>query len=50
MELYDGSLNVNEITARWYDEIKDKNCSAFITFVGIVRAEDGIEALSFDIY
>ena len=50
MELYDGSLNVNEITARWYDEIKDKNCGAFITFVGIVRAEDGIEALSFDIY
>lgn len=50
MELYDGSLNVNEITARWYDEIKNENCGAFITFVGIVRAEDGIEALSFDIY
>ena len=50
MELYDGSLNVTEITARWYNEIKEQNQGAFITFVGIVRAEDGIEALSFDIY
>ena len=50
MELYDGSLNIPEITARWYNEIKEQNQGAFITFVGIVRAEDGIEALSFDIY
>lgn len=50
MEIYSGNLDANKITARWYDEFKDKNCGAFITFVGIVREEDGITALSFDIY
>ncbi|EJP74923.1 MULTISPECIES: molybdopterin synthase catalytic subunit [Campylobacter] len=50
MEIYEGSLDVKAITNRWYDEFKDKNCGALITFVGIVREEDGISALSFDIY
>jgi molybdopterin synthase catalytic subunit len=50
LELYDGPLNVEEILSRWYNEFKDKNYGAFINFVGIVRDEDGIEGLSFDIY
>ncbi|MDO5046544.1 molybdopterin synthase catalytic subunit [Campylobacter sp.] len=50
MEIYEGSLEVEKITNAWYNEFKDKNCGAFITFVGIVREEGGISALSFDIY
>jgi len=50
MELYEGSLDVKEISNRWYDEIRTLNYGALITFIGIIRAEDSIEALSFDIY
>lgn len=50
MEIYEGSLEVEKITNAWYNEFKDENCGAFITFVGIVREEGGISALSFDIY
>ncbi|WP_069636766.1 molybdopterin synthase catalytic subunit [Campylobacter pinnipediorum] len=50
MELYNGSLDICEIQNRWYKQSTQKNCGALITFVGIVREEDGIEALSFDIY
>ena len=50
MELYSGGLNVPKITAKWYEEIKSLNYGAFITFVGTIRDENGIEALSFDIY
>ena len=50
MELYRGGLDVPTITNRWYNEIKELNYGAFITFVGTIREEDGIEALSFDIY
>ena len=49
-EIYEGSLDVNAILSRWYAKFKDANCGAFITFVGIVREEGGICALSFDIY
>ncbi|MGB2553831.1 molybdenum cofactor biosynthesis protein MoaE, partial [Campylobacter sp. MOP51] len=42
MEIYEGSLEVEKITNAWYNEFKDKNCGAFITFVGIVREEGGI--------
>lgn len=50
MEIYKGSLNVPEIYARWYNEYKGKNLGALIVFAGIVRDDDGIEALSFDIH
>jgi len=50
LELHDGSLEVEEITNRWYNEMKEKNYGAFIPFVGIVRDEKGISGLSFDIY
>ena len=50
MQIYNGSLDVQSITNEWYERFKDKNCGALITFVGIVREEGGISALSFEIY
>lgn len=50
MELYEGSLDVKAIFSRWLDEEATSNYGAYIPFVGTIRAEDGIEALSFDIY
>ncbi len=50
LSIYDGSLGVEQITNDWYRRYKEQNFGAFITFVGIVRDEDEIEGLSFDIY
>ena len=50
MELYQGPLDIKEIFGRWLDEQAESNYGAYIPFVGTIRAEDGIEALSFDIY
>ncbi|MCR4941330.1 MAG: molybdenum cofactor biosynthesis protein MoaE [Campylobacter sp.] len=50
MEIYEGGLEVCEIQNRWYLQSLEKNCGALLSFVGIVRAENGIQALSFDIY
>lgn len=50
VEIYDGPLDVKVIFSNWLDEGMERNWGAFIPFVGIVREESGIEALSFDIY
>ena len=50
MELYSGPLDVKEIFGRWLDEQAESNYGAYIPFVGTIRAEEDIEALSFDIY
>ncbi len=50
MELYHGSLDVEAIFSKWLNEERNSNYGAYISFVGTIRAEDGIEALSFDIY
>ncbi len=50
MELYKGALDIEEIFGRWLKEDSESNYGAFIPFIGIIRAEDEIEALSFDIY
>jgi len=50
MELYHGSLDVKTIFNQWLEEESHSNYGAYIPFVGTIRAEDGIEALSFDIY
>jgi len=50
VEIYDGPLDVKAIFSNWLDEGVERNWGAFIPFIGIVREEDGIEALSFDIY
>jgi len=50
MELSQGELDVKEIFGRWLDEEATSNYGAYIPFIGTIRAEDNIEALSFDIY
>ena len=50
LQLLKGSLPVEEITNSWYKNFKNSNYGAIITFVGVVRDEDGIDGLSFDIY
>jgi len=50
LELFDGSLPVEKITNKWYADFRLSNFGAIITFVGVVRDEDGIDGLSFDIY
>ncbi|MDR3345548.1 MAG: molybdenum cofactor biosynthesis protein MoaE [Campylobacteraceae bacterium] len=50
VEIYEGALDTKAIIAAWYDKYKNINYGAFITFVGIVRDENGVEGLSFDIY
>jgi len=48
--LCDGPLDVNKINSQWFDEFKNSNFGAIITFNGVVRDENGIDGLSFDIY
>jgi molybdopterin synthase catalytic subunit len=50
LQLFNGALPVEQITNSWYDEFKNSNYGAIITFVGVVRDENSIEGLSFDIY
>jgi molybdopterin synthase catalytic subunit len=50
VELYTGPLDSKEIFGRWLDEQSNSNYGAYIPFVGTIRAENNIEALSFDIY
>ncbi len=50
LEIFEGSLPVEQITNKWYQEFRDSNYGAIITFVGVVRDENSIEGLSFDIY
>ncbi len=50
LQLFDGDLPVEQITNAWYDDFRLSNFGAIITFVGVVRDEDGIDGLSFDIY
>jgi molybdopterin synthase catalytic subunit len=50
MELYQGALDVKSIFNQWLDEEAASNYGAFVPFVGTIRSEGGIEALSFDIY
>jgi molybdopterin synthase catalytic subunit len=50
VELFDGDLPVEKITNAWYDKFRLSNYGAIITFVGVVRDEDNIDGLSFDIY
>ncbi len=47
VEIYDGGLPVSEIFDRWYNL---KAGGMLLTFTGIVRDDNGINGLSFDIY
>ncbi|MCF6200811.1 MAG: molybdenum cofactor biosynthesis protein MoaE [Hydrogenimonas sp.] len=48
--VYDGPIDVESLLSRWYTAEHNSNYGAMVTFVGTVREENGIEALSFDIY
>ena len=50
LQIFDGDLAVEQITNSWYEKYKNLNYGAIITFVGVVRDENGIDGLSFDIY
>ena len=50
LEIYKDALPVEEILVKWYQMHKNQNYGALINFVGIVRDENGIDGLSFDIY
>jgi molybdopterin synthase catalytic subunit len=50
LTLFHGPLDVENIFSSWHSDFKNKNYGAFITFIGIVRDENGIDGLSFDIY
>lgn len=48
--LCEGALNVPEIYAKWYELSAKQNCGALLTFCGIVRDDDSVDGLSFEIY
>ena len=48
-EIYEGALDVPSIYSSWFERLRGENLGAFITFCGIVRAENGVSALHFDI-
>ncbi len=50
LELHNGSLEVEKITNKWYNDFRLSNFGAIITFIGVVRDENNIDGLSFDIY
>ena len=50
LQLFNGSLPVENITNAWYEKFRNSNYGAIITFVGVVRDENEIDGLSFDIY
>ena len=50
LQLFEGSLPVEQITNFWYSKYKNSNFGAIITFIGVVRDENKIDGLSFDIY
>lgn len=45
-----GAIDTNAILAQWENIAKSQNLGAMALFIGIVRAENEISALSFDIY
>ncbi|WP_353661695.1 molybdenum cofactor biosynthesis protein MoaE [Hydrogenimonas sp. SS33] len=50
LKIYEGPIPVAELLSEWYGAHTDENYGAMVNFVGTVREEGGIEALSFDIY
>ena len=50
LEIFKGGIPVIETINRWYEEYKLNGFGAMIPFIGIVRADNGIYGLSFDLY
>ncbi|MEO1927732.1 MAG: molybdenum cofactor biosynthesis protein MoaE [Nautiliaceae bacterium] len=50
IEIFKGGIPVIPTLDRWYEEFKLQGYGAMIPFIGIVRPDNGIEGLSFDLY
>ena len=50
LKIYEGPIPVADLLHAWYGAHNDENYGAMVNFVGTIRDEGGIEALSFDIY
>ena len=50
LEIYKGGIPVIEVLNRWYNDFKLEGFGAMIPFIGIVRPDNDIEGLSFDLY
>jgi len=50
LEVFKGGVPVIPTLERWYEEFKLEGYGAMIPFIGIVRPDNGIEGLSFDLY
>ncbi|PAF43955.1 molybdenum cofactor biosynthesis protein MoaE [Helicobacter sp. 11S02596-1] len=50
LEIYTGALPTATIYLAWEKEAREKNFGAFCLFVGVVRDENNMDGLSFDIY
>lgn len=50
LQIYEGALNVFKVYESWYKKCATKNYGAIVNFTGVVRNENSIEGLSFDIY
>jgi len=50
LEIFKGGVPVIPTIERWYEEFKLEGYGAMIPFIGIVRPDNEIEGLSFDLY
>ncbi|GAA9742036.1 hypothetical protein VN0139_06180 [Helicobacter pylori] len=50
LKIIQGALDTDKLLKAYQEEACMKNFGAFCVFVGIVRGEDNIQGLSFDIY
>ncbi|RDU69630.1 molybdenum cofactor biosynthesis protein MoaE [Helicobacter cholecystus] len=50
LELFNGAVPTSEIYIKWERMARENNFGACCIFTGVVRRENGIDGLSFDIY
>lgn len=50
LELFKGVVPTSEVYAKWEKIARERNFGACCVFTGVVRDENGIEGLSFDVY
>lgn len=50
LELFNGVVPTSEVYAKWEKIARENNFGACCVFTGVVRDENGIDGLSFDVY
>lgn len=50
LELFSGSLDTKALYDKWHVLASERNFGACLMFTGVVRDEEGISGLSFDLY